>query len=270
MRRGQFQLQSKRTEHFGPDVASYEHAERSESRCPRPSLYRLAALLAVLTLLQTLLIVPPSSAGHLQTGCYSAAWTEAVKENDIRNEDGVHGQIQVNYPDGGPVNNGGIVKSLFAWRNYDNFAEVGWLWRDGFESSQRRFTYLRDAGTPGAVNKHGYAGDRGTFHHHKLSNDYGDHWKFRSHGETVRNHTFVNLNSDILPWGNSEVDNSCDSAWAHFKDLTDKDCDDCRWEVWYDTQNSGIGTENPCYHTDLAGNNEFYVRHGSGSGETCQ
>ena len=224
------------------------------------------------TVLLSLLFVVPAHSGHLNTGCGTVMWTEAVREDNTRDEDGVHGLVEIEYPSGGPVDSGGLVRSLFGWKNFDNFAEVGWLWRDGFESQPTRFTFWIDAGQP-KIAKKGPAGDLGTFHQYRLNNDVATHWIFRADGETINEHTFVNLGANgegVLPWGNSEVDNSCDSAKAHFKNLKQKNCNTCEWVDWTSTENYSIGNENPCYHTDLYSNTAFRIVHGAGAGETCQ
>lgn len=74
----------------------------------------------------------------------------------------------------------------------------------------------------------------------------------------------------VLKWDNSEVDNSCDDAKAHFMELKDRNCWACGWVNWSAIQNYDVGQfENPCYHTELNSNTEFRVVHGSGAGEVC-
>jgi hypothetical protein len=216
---------------------------------------------------------PVAEANHLNPPCDNTfTLTEAVKENNTDVEDGGKASIKLQYPDGGPVDNGGLVRSIFAWRNIDNHAEVGWKWFDVSPSdpSPKYFAFWYDQGNPrNQPWEEGGAGTRDSFSSYKLDNDTGDHWTFHAGGSQVENHTFADLHNSILIWANSEVKDICDSAEAHFQNLQDKACNSCSYAGWQDTANSDIGLENPCFHTNLISATEFKVLHGPGDGETC-
>ncbi len=170
---------------------------------------------------------------------------------------------------GGPVDTaGGLVRSLFAERNFDNKAEIGWLWLEGTDNQPTRFWFLRDRTQP-HQGRSGPTGNLGELHQYRLNNDSGNHWVFRADGQPIKDFTFGDLNSNIFNYANVEVDNSCDSAKAHYANLMDKDCDGCTWKDWSQTQNYPTQFENPCYHVELNSNTEFRVVHGSGAGEVC-
>jgi hypothetical protein len=137
-------------------------------------------------------------------------------------------------------------------------------YRDGNENAPKRFAAWRDAGVFG-LRKDGSAGDRDEFRGFKADNDTGNHWVFDHVGQQFHQRTFNNLNSDMLPFASSEVDNGCDSAAAHFKDLMDKTCNNCGYNPWLDTEHynpSHICCENPCFMVNLISNDEFTVEHG--------
>jgi hypothetical protein len=221
----------------------------------------------------------PARGGHVDTGCVGAptnAWVEAVRENNTRVEDGVHGQIQITFPDGGPVQFGGLVESLWAFRNADNKAEVGWKWIRQSESQQKTFAFRRDQGQAHLVVVSGSAGERGSWHHYRVHRTGGNHWLWKAEDDQIHEHTFNDLNDNLLMWANSEVKNTCDNAWSYQRDLTEKDLPGGDWTDWdtienFDPGSINAGTENPCWHTDLIANNEFKVVHGQGAGnEECE
>lgn len=220
-----------------------------------------------------ILFGPSVSADHLGGPCRSGTLTEAARENDVAIELGGKGKIQLSYLDGGPVGGGGLVRSLFAWRNFDNWAEVGWKWYDiqPSDPSPKFFAFWIDAGNARPQPwEEGGAGNRNSWSNYKLDNDGGDHWTFHAGGSQVHQHTFENLNANVFIWGNSEVKNLCDSAVAHFKDLLDKNCaDPCQYVNWVASENYQIGTENDCHHVDIVSATVFDVLHGPGAGEIC-
>lgn len=183
-------------------------------------------------------------------------------------EDGVSAEVHLGWPDGGPVNNGGLVRMIVAWRNGDNWAEAGWGWRDGRESEAKYWAVWNDADNYHEVLE-GDAGARDSWPFYRLSNDEGSHWRWLHNGNQYHARVFSNL-TEVLPWGNDEVDNKCDSAHAEFRELKDKACNNCDFDPWLNTENFQIGTENPCFHVDLLSNTRFEVVHGEGAGQTCQ
>jgi hypothetical protein len=232
----------------------------------------LGLSLGLLLVVMSLGTLQQAEANHLSGPCTGATYTEAVRENNTDVEDGGHAQIKLEYPDGGPVNNGGLVRSIFAWRNFDNFAEVGWKWYaiNPSDNSPRYFAYWEDHNNPrNQPWESGSAGNRDSFSHYKADNDSGDHWQLFAGGSQIAQHDFADLHDSIGIWGNSEVKNRCDSAEAHFQNLTDKACNSCGYVDWLNTENYDIGLENPCFHTDLISATEFKVLHGPGSGESC-
>lgn len=174
-------------------------------------------------LLGTLMLIIPGSfqpveADHANTGCGTAFGSEITKENNDEIEDGNHADILVTYPDGGPVSNGVLVKSLYLWANADNWAEVGWNWRDGIHTSPRRFWARTDGGRYGEDANDGDGGTRGQYSDYKVDNDTGQH--FRAFKDQVIYHTYTfDILSEGEVYSNAEVDNSCDSSAASFRNL---------------------------------------------------
>jgi hypothetical protein len=159
-----------------------------------------------IALLVAMTIVPqPVSANHLSGPCTTGnTYTEAARENNLAVELGGKGKIQLEYPNGGPVANGGLVRSFFAWRNFDNFAEIGWKWWDiePSDTSPKFFAFWRDQGAPRPTPwEEGGAGARDSWSNYKLDNDGGHHWTFHAGGNEVYNYTFNNMNDNTSSGG---------------------------------------------------------------------
>jgi hypothetical protein len=223
-----------------------------------------------------LLLASPAQASHGSTGCVDLAaqgirWNEGTREGGSdtdSNEDGATGYPRINYPDGGPVE--GMVRSLFLWLDPDNHAEIGWAWaRPRGHTSPRKIAAWTDAGTPNDSGDEGFAGNLNSYHKNRVVNDTGVHVTWSVDDVTIHARTFFILSQGNVS-SNSEVWNTCDSAWAHFRDLTELECVGCGWNNWTAIVNWKVGMENPCYHTRIPDNTQWYAEHGSGSGEVCQ
>ncbi len=209
------------------------------------------------------ILSPVSFADHTRQRCDGTGYNELVRENSVSSENGVHAQIKIG-TEGTP--NFGIVRSIFAHRDANNFVEVGWGWVIANGNTRpTRFWWARDEGVDFKDVTEGFAGNENTFHHYTLNNDAAVHWQFKSDGETLHERTMAFSNSMML--GNSEVDAICDWAGAEFKDLRDKPCPSCTWYPWVSTENHPSAGENPCFHVNLISDTAFGVAHGSGAGE---
>lgn len=121
------------------------------------------------------------------------------------------------------------------------------------------------------MGRSGPAGNLGEFHQYRLNREQSNQWLFRADAETIKEFTFQDLQANILNYTNSEVDNSCDSATSHYKNLMDRDEDNGLWKDWTEIRNydGAEGLENPCFHTRIMSTTEYQVVHGSGPQEEC-
>ncbi|MGH2573264.1 MAG: hypothetical protein ACRDGU_07250 [Actinomycetota bacterium] len=218
--------------------------------------------LSLLTVLSAVFPTAPIVAGHLDTGCYTYTWSEQARENNIQNEDGVGGEIRLNYPD---TLYRGIVRALIIFQDADNWAEIGWAWFPAAGSDPpQTISAWTDDGTYND-DEEGSAGSLNDYPVYRLWNDTGTHWKWRVNGADKHGRTFASLN-DGFPLGNMEVKNTCDTGFAHFRELRDKDCNTCSWAGWGGMENWVFpgAEDHPYYHTDLDTSSPFewfYVRH---------
>ena len=214
-----------------------------------------------------------ASANHTLTGCVYLAnnghWNEAVRQNTGANsEDGSSGYARINYPPGGPAAvGGGLVRSILLWWDADNWVEIAWSWARDVTDGPTKIAAWRDQGTYAHVLL-GPAGDLNSYHKYRVVNDTGTHVNWFFDDVLKFNRTFRTLDQGNAA-ANSEVWNTCDSAYAHFNNLTELPCIGCGWDRWDGIVLWRHGRENPCYHTRLIDATEFYVEHGPGSGEVC-
>lgn len=75
-------------------------------------------------------------------------------------------------------------------------------------------------------------------------------------------------NTDNI-YGNSEVDNKCDTALGEFRQAKESNCSGCTYTQWDNAVEATAFVDNPCFHEHFYSNINFEALHGSESDETC-
>jgi hypothetical protein len=232
---------------------------------------------AALFILFAVLAPASTRAGHEAGPCEPPGikWAELVREDDNKIEKGVSANIEVILAEADdPEHGGAIIRSIYAWKNDDNSAEIGWAWEDDGEHVRPTlFWELEDDGLNKYNHFEGPAGFDG-FKDYKLLIDPppAHHWKFRVDGELKWEEDFENM-AFVNPVGSSEIHEECNSAKAHHKDLKDIENVGDPWGDWSAIERwaptGGTFVENPCFHTEIISDTAFRVEHGAGGGEIC-
>ena len=230
-----------------------------------------ATIIGAATLLMLSTWVPPGSASHADNGCSPGThYNQGARDDDGDNgEQGVSAEIRVAYPGAPAV---GYVRSIFVWLNADNWVEVGWAWVNGRHSSPRTIAAWTDAGTYSDMERVTgslpYAGDLNTYPAFRVVNRSGTSVTWLRNGQAIFTRTMTYLNRGNAA-GNVEAWARCESAYAHYRNTQEQEQEGGSWSPWDSTVRWRVGVQNPCYHTTLVDNTQWYSEHGPDSGETC-